>query len=94
MSHLETNAETTPDTNLPAMDEGVGKSLLEQLPGIVAAGKRKAEGILERAQNESKIDLQSRELVDSTGLFENLPQELHPGDVSTLVYGDNFLTIS
>lgn len=76
------------------LDESMGKSLLEQLPGIVAAGKRKAEAILERAQNESKIDLQSRELVNPNSLFENLPDRLNPGDVNTLIYGDNLLAMA
>ena len=77
-----------------ALDETVGKTLLEQLPGIVAAGKRKAEAILERALNESKVDLQGRELVDPAGSFDNLPERLHPGDVNTLIYGDNLLAMA
>ena len=41
----------------------VSKSLLEQLPGIVAAGKREAERILEQLDSSRRVSLQTRELV-------------------------------
>lgn len=94
MSFEDKSTRTPIDSNNTAVDECMGKSLLEQLPGIVAAGKRKAEAILERALNESKIDLQGRELVDPTGSFEDLPESLQPGNVSTLIYGDNLLAMA
>jgi adenine-specific DNA-methyltransferase len=38
-------------------------SLLEQIPKIVADGKREAERIMERLECNNRIDLQTRELV-------------------------------
>ena len=42
---------------------GKSRSLLEQLPEIVRAGKRRAEQILESLDGRSRIALQTRELV-------------------------------
>ncbi|MBX3093428.1 MAG: site-specific DNA-methyltransferase [Cryobacterium sp.] len=77
------------------------KSLLEQLPGIVAEGKRQAAQILEQLEGEQRVSLQTRELVvprrDHAGL--DLSQ-LHVGDVSAaegpnrLIYGDNLLAMA
>ncbi len=39
------------------------RSLLEQLPEIVRAGKRQAERILEGLESRTRIGLQTRELV-------------------------------
>ena len=39
------------------------KSLLEQLPAIVAEGKREAERVMERAESNYRLGLQTRELV-------------------------------
>lgn len=94
MSSGDMNTGAPIELNTTLLDEAVGKSLLEKLPGIVAAGKRKAEAILERAKNESKIDLQSRELVDPVGAFEDLPKKLYPGNLNTLIYGDNLLAMA
>lgn len=41
----------------------MSKSLLEQLPEIVRAGKREAERILEGLEGRTRIGLQTRELV-------------------------------
>ena len=41
----------------------MSKSLLEQLPQIVAEGKREAERIMERLESSYRIGLQTRELV-------------------------------
>ena len=41
----------------------MGKTLLEQLPSIVAAGKRQAAQALERLDGEHRVSLQTRELV-------------------------------
>jgi adenine-specific DNA-methyltransferase len=41
----------------------VSKSLLEALPGIVAAGKKQAEQILEQLEGRNRVTLQTRELV-------------------------------
>ena len=42
-------------------------SLLEQLPKIVADGKREAERIMERLESSYRIGLQTRELVMPSG---------------------------
>jgi adenine-specific DNA-methyltransferase len=42
---------------------GKSRSLLEQLPEIVRAGKRRAEQILENLEGRGRIALQTRELV-------------------------------
>jgi len=39
------------------------KSLLEQLPSIVAEGKREAKRVMERAESNYRLGLQTRELV-------------------------------
>lgn len=39
------------------------KSLLDQLPSIVAEGKKEAERTLERAEGNFRLGLQTRELV-------------------------------
>ena len=39
------------------------KSLLDQLPNIVAEGKREAERIMERLGSSYRLGLQTRELV-------------------------------
>ena len=41
----------------------MSKSLLEQLPGIVTEGKRKAAQILENLEGRNRVTLQTRELV-------------------------------
>ncbi len=50
---------TTPEITAPAKS----RSLLEQLPEIVRAGKRQAERILEGLESRARIGLQTRELV-------------------------------
>ena len=46
-----------------AEDKPKSKSLLEQLPEIVRAGKRQAERILEGLEGKTRVGLQTRELV-------------------------------
>lgn len=73
------------------------KSLLEQLPGIVTAGKRQAAQILEHLEGRNRVSLQTRELVipskDRAGF------NFGRGDASTdepnrLIYGDNLLAMA
>ena len=77
----------------------MSKSLLEQLPGIVAAGKRQAAQMLEQLEGRNRVSLQTRELV--------IPSKDHAGfnfwgndgyEVSTdpnrLIYGDNLLAMA
>lgn len=79
------------------------KSLLEQLPSIMAEGKREAEKVIERAESNYRVGLQTRELVvpsrDSNwqDLFrKKLPegQSSVAADLSTLIYGDNLLAMA
>ncbi|WP_257542492.1 hypothetical protein [Sphingobium sp. CFD-1] len=75
------------------------KSLLEQLPSIVAEGKKEAERVIERAESNYRLGLQTRELVipskdtDWKNLFSGVKNT--PTDhVSRLIYGDNLLAIA
>lgn len=79
------------------------KSLLEQLPGIVADGKREAERVMERAESNYRLGLQTRELVvpskDSNwrDLFraDNKPTAgVAQIEANTLIYGDNLLAMA
>lgn len=85
----------------------MSKSLLEQLPGIVAAGKRQAAQILEQLEGRNRVTLQTRELVipskdtASLHLFRQAHQEVAGGDIATdddqpnrLIYGDNLLAMA
>ena len=85
----------------------MSKSLLEQLPGIVAAGKRQAAQLLEQLDGASRVSLQTRELVipskDTAGkdLFDQdrrLETEaaLAGGTqvMNRLIYGDNLLAMA
>lgn len=78
------------------------KSLLEQLPSIVAEGKREAERVMERAESNYRLGLQTRELVipsrDSN--WQDLLRQAYKKDASEtaspnrLIYGDNLLAIA
>lgn len=75
------------------------KSLLEALPGIVAAGKRQASQALEQLEGPSRVTLQTRELVvpakDSAqfGMFADSRSEIQT-PTNRLIYGDNLLAMS
>jgi adenine-specific DNA-methyltransferase len=77
----------------------MAKSLLEQIPEIVKKGRSEAQRVLESLESESKISLQTRELVvpskASAALFENYNalQEIE-GQPNRLIYGDNLLAIA
>jgi len=86
------------------MDQ-MSKTLLEQLPGIVAAGKRQAAGILESLEGRNRVSLQTRELVIPSkdtkvaDLFRASRQVNDPGSlaldqVNRLIYGDNLLAMA
>lgn len=78
----------------------MAKSLLEQLPGIVAAGKRQAAQILEQLDGPNKVSLQTRELVipgkdtDSADLFSGATTEIDRDKMNRLIYGDNLLAMA
>ncbi|MCF2711468.1 DNA methyltransferase [Schaalia hyovaginalis] len=77
----------------------MSKSLLEQLPGIVAAGKRQAAQILEQLEGRNRVSLQTRELVipsKDRGGFNFWGND--GADASEmpnrLIYGDNLLAMA
>ena len=83
----------------------MSKSLLEQLPHIVAAGKRQAAQVLEQLEGKNRVSLQTRELVipskDSSAadLFANASQLSGITGTSAaapnrLIYGDNLLAMA
>lgn len=77
------------------------KSLLEQLPSIVAEGKKEAERAIERAESNYRLGLQTRELVvpskdTSWGdlLRQNAGTKSDKTDTENrLIYGDNLLAM-
>lgn len=78
----------------------MAKSLLEQLPSIVAAGKRQAAQILEQLEGQNKVSLQTRELVipakDKAGfnLWGSRADEDTQSAPNRLIYGDNLLAMA
>lgn len=79
------------------------KSLLDQLSSIVAEGKKEAERVMERAESNYRLGLQTRELVvpskDSNwqDLFRKADQKLteaSPYKPNSLIYGDNLLAMA
>jgi adenine-specific DNA-methyltransferase len=78
----------------------MSKSLLEQLPAIVSAGKRQAAQILEQLEGRNRVTLQTRELVipsKDTASFD-LFHASRTSDVNDapnrLIYGDNLLAMA
>jgi len=81
----------------------MAKSLLEQLPSIVAEGKREAERIMERLESSYRLGLQTRELVipskdsnwqDMLRRVEKGEHDLNPVSMNRLIYGDNLLAMA
>lgn len=76
------------------------KTLLEQLPSIVAEGKKEAERVIERAESSYRLGLQTRELVapskDSNyqDLFRTSFKTQNFNNINKLIYGDNLLAIA
>jgi adenine-specific DNA-methyltransferase len=79
------------------------KSLLDQLPGIVADGKKEAERVMERAESNYRLGLQTRELVIPSkdtnwqDLFRagaTSTADATRTEPNTLIYGDNLLAIA
>ena len=75
------------------------KSLLEELPKIAAEGRREAQHILERINSDTRIGLQTNELVlpskDVSGLYRGqIPRYTLNGEwMNRLIYGENLLTM-
>ena len=78
----------------------MAKSLLEQLPNIVSAGRRQATQILEQLEGPNRVTLQTRELVfpsrdASQGDLLRRPRgDIDPSTLNRLIYGDNLLTMA
>jgi len=83
----------------------MSKSLLDQLPSIVAAGKRQAASILESLEGRNRVTLQTRELVIPSkdtaiaDLFraardEKATQITPLEQINRLIYGDNLLAMA
>lgn len=75
--------------------------MLEELPGIVAEGKRKAAQILDSLEGRNRVSLQTRELVipNKETLADDLFGSLQSTDVdqaapNRLIYGDNLLAMA
>lgn len=74
---------------------------MEQLPGIVSEGKRKAAQILENLEGRNRVTLQTRELVipnkdtSTDDLFRQLQgQSVDSAAPNRLIYGDNLLAMA
>ena len=78
----------------------MSKSLLDALPGIVAAGKREANQILEQLASSNRVTLQTRELVipskdiSQGDLFRLGRFEGEVEAANRLIYGDNLLAMA
>jgi len=84
----------------------MGKSLLEELPKIVAAGKAQAERILEGLEGKHRVALQTREwvlpskdvaaadMLDVARRAEHLRGGDGAGWTNRLIYGDNLLAMA
>lgn len=74
------------------------KSLIEELPKIVKEGRQEAQRILDRLSGQTRIGLQTNELVlpskDTSGLWKGRnEQELNKEWMNRLIYGDNLLAM-
>ena len=82
-----------------AKSKYIMKSLIEELPRIVREGKREAQDMLERLSSNTKVLLQTNEIVlpakDNNGLFRgNIPDTSDTGSwTNRLIYGDNLLAM-
>lgn len=73
-------------------------SLIEELPKIVKEGRQEAQRILERLSSNTRIGLQTNELVlpakDTSGLWKGKNERAINKDwMNRLIYGDNLLTM-
>ncbi|HZX48402.1 MAG TPA: hypothetical protein VFF47_04195 [Nitrospirota bacterium] len=74
------------------------ESLIEQLPKIVAEGKKEVERILDRLSGPNRLALQTNEYVlpskDKSGLFRGEIKEFNEQEWhNRLIYGDNLLVM-
>lgn len=73
-------------------------SLIEELPKIVKEGRQEAQRILERLSSNTRIGLQTNELVlpakDTSGLWKGKNEQIINEDwMNRLIYGDNLLAM-
>lgn len=77
----------------------MSKSLIEELPRIAKEGRKTAEKILENIASNTKVSLQTNEIVlpakDTNGLFKgDVPDALQIQEWNNrLIYGDNLLVM-
>ena len=76
----------------------VPNSLIEELPKIIKRGKKEANKILEGLSDESRLTLQTNELVlpskDISGYFKGEVKEINENQwFNKLIYGDNLLAM-
>lgn len=76
----------------------MAESLIEQLPKIVAEGKKEVERIMERLESDNRITLQTNEYVlpvrKEANLFQGRYQDLDEQNwINRLCYGDNLLVM-
>lgn len=76
----------------------MAESLIEQLPKIVAEGKKEVEKIMERLDSPNKITLQTNEYVlpirKEANLFQGQYQNIDSQNwFNRLIYGDNLLVM-
>lgn len=77
----------------------MSKTLIEELPRIVKEGRKKTQEILQRIESNTKLLLQTNEIVlpakDTSGLFkEKIPNTLTNSEwKNRLIYGDNLLAM-
>jgi len=76
------------------------KSLIYELPGIVDEGRKEVEKILERLASDSKLGLQTNEIVlpakdeAQSGMFAGKIPEINEKEwMNRLIYGDNLLAM-
>ena len=74
------------------------ESLIEQLPKIVAEGKKEVERIMERLESDNRITLQTNEYVlpvrKEVNLFQGRYQDIDEQNwINRLCYGDNLLVM-
>ena len=79
----------------------MSNSLLEQLPGIVADGRKKATQILENLEGRNRVTLQTREFVipnrdtaEADLLRQFRSDEIDAETPNRLIYGDNLLAVA
>jgi len=93
ISGIKVNAKTFNPNQMPQ------KSLIHELPRIVEQGKREAQKILERLSSNTRIGLQTNEVVlpnkDEAGVFRGrLPDTASASEwKNRLIYGDNLLVM-